>query len=138
MKTLFLFVVIAFSIKLFLQLGSTIPLVSKLAFGFRPIVIAYLHLVLLAVVSVFLLAYMHTLGLMRQNSFSIFGMAFFVAGVFLNELVLAVQGIASFSYIPIPLANETLFYISLQLISGSLLLVVSQTAIKDKGNGGII
>ncbi|MEO8761163.1 MAG: hypothetical protein ABI388_07585, partial [Bacteroidia bacterium] len=53
-RYLYLFVCIAFSVKLLLQLGSTIPIISKMAFGFRPIIIAYLHLVLLAVISVFL------------------------------------------------------------------------------------
>ncbi len=46
---------IANTIKLLLQLGSTVPALSKLAFGFRPIVIGYLHLVLLAVISLFII-----------------------------------------------------------------------------------
>ncbi|HNF72304.1 MAG TPA: hypothetical protein PLP34_07820, partial [Chitinophagaceae bacterium] len=47
----------ALCIKLLLQLGSTHPALSQLAFGFRPIVIAYLHLVLLGVITLFLLGY---------------------------------------------------------------------------------
>ena len=54
-KYLWMILGLALSIKLFLQLGSTIPEVSTLAFGFRPIVIAYLHLVLLGIISLFLL-----------------------------------------------------------------------------------
>lgn len=125
-KALFLFISLAFTIKLLLQLGSTIPMVSQLAFGFRPIVIAYLHLVLLAVISVFLLSYAYTFDLIYHNKKTIFGLCIFIAGVFLNELVLAIQGIASFGYITIPHANGFLFGISLILWFGALLLMASQ------------
>ena len=50
----------------------------------------------------------------------------FVAGVFLNELVLAVQGIASFSYTVIPFANEFLFIVAALIFSGIFILVLSQ------------
>jgi hypothetical protein len=123
---LFLFVGIAFSIKLVLQLGSTIPGVGDLAFGFRPIVIAYLHLVLLAVVSVFILAYLYTFKLILINKLTAIALILFIIGIFLNELVLAIQGIAAFSYIVVKYVNETLFGISLLLLIGILLMVVSQ------------
>lgn len=58
-QLLLLCVGIALTIKFSLQLGSTIPAVSELAFGFRPIVIAYLHLIFLAFVSMFLLFYFY-------------------------------------------------------------------------------
>ena len=48
---------IALSVKLLLQLVSTIPSLSNLAFGFRPIVIGYLHLVLLGVIGVTVYGY---------------------------------------------------------------------------------
>lgn len=124
---MFLFVAAAFSVKLLLQLGSTIPEISKLAFGFRPIVIAYLHLVLLAVISVFLILYMQSLKLIHQNKLSIAGIIIFVIGVFLNELFLAIQGIASFSYYSVPMMNESLFVVSLVLLIALILLVLSQT-----------
>lgn len=123
---IFLLVAAAFTVKLFLQLCSTVPVISKLAFGFRPIVIAYLHLILLAVISVFLLNYMNTLQLIRINKPSQRALMIFVAGVFLNELVLAVQGIASFSYTVIPFANEFLFVVAAIIFSGIFILVLSQ------------
>ncbi len=60
---IFLLVGISLTIKFTLQLGSVVPSVSDLAFGFRPIVIAYLHLVLLAVITLFLLNYLMDLNL---------------------------------------------------------------------------
>lgn len=126
MRYLFYLVAIAFSIKLLLQLGSTIPVVSDLAFGFRPIVIAYLHLVLLAVISIFLLTYMYSTKLLKNTRLSIFALILFVFGVFLNEFVLGVQGIASFSYFAIPAVNETLFGVSVLLLIALITLVLSQ------------
>ncbi len=122
----FFLVAAAFTIKLFLQLGSTVPAISKLAFGFRPIVIAYLHLILLAVISVFLLNYMRTLELIRINKPSRRALVIFITGVFLNEAVLAIQGIASFSYTPVPYVNEALFVVAIIIFSGILSLVLSQ------------
>src|SRR2546422_17238 len=57
-RWIWLLTCIALSIKLLLQLGSTIPSLSTMAFGFRPIVIGYLHLVLLGIISLFLLGFM--------------------------------------------------------------------------------
>jgi hypothetical protein len=126
MLNLFFVVGVAFSIKLLLQLGSTIPAVSDLAFGFRPIVIAYLHLVLLAVISVFLLAYMYSFNLISKNKLSVFSLITFVTGVFINEIVLCIQGIASFSYFSIPRVNEILFGVSVLLLFSLIFLVIAQ------------
>ncbi len=125
-RYIFTIIAIALSIKFLLQLGSTVPSVSKLAFGFRPIVIAYLHLVLLAIVSVFLLGYAYFYKLIAVNRMASAGLALFVIGVYLNEMVLGVQGIASFSYTVVPLVNETLFYIALLILASLLLLLLSQ------------
>lgn len=133
-KYLFLFVFTACSLKFALQLGSTIPQISKLAFGFRPIVIAYLHLILLAVISFFLLAYMYTFKLIKVSKFTTLALSVFSAGVLLNEIVLGVQGIASFSYFPVPHVNETLFIVSLILVLGAFMLVLSQTKRGQKQN----
>lgn len=118
LRYIILFVAVACSAKLLLQLGSTIPALSQLAFGFRPIVIAYLHLVLLAVISLFLLFYIYANHFFFINKPIKFGIILFSIGVFLNELLLAIQGIASFSYTLIPLVNELLFVIAVLLFSG--------------------
>ena len=99
-------------------MASTVPLIGKLAFGFRPIVIAYLHLVLLAIISSFLLVYLFTNQLVVQNNAIKKALALFIIGIFLNEIVLAVQGIASFSYTLIPYANEMLFGVAILLFFG--------------------
>jgi len=118
LRYILLFVGLALSIKFMLQLGSTIPAISQLAFGFRPIVIAYLHLVLLAIISLFLLFYIYANHLIHFNKPIKIGVIIFSIGVLLNEIILAVQGIASFSYTIIPFANEMLFGAAIILVSG--------------------
>jgi hypothetical protein len=118
LKYILLFVGFALSIKLLLQLGSTVPALSQLAFGFRPIVIAYLHLVLLAVISLFLLFYIYANGLLFLDRKIKLSIILFSIGVLLNELLLAVQGIASFSYTLIPHIDAMLFGAALVLLCG--------------------
>jgi hypothetical protein len=123
---LFLVIALALTLKLILQLGSTIPAISKLAYSFRPIVIAYLHLVLLLIISVFLLTFMYGTGLLRQHNPTRIALLIFAIGVILNEAVLAIQGIWSFSYTVIPYANEALFGIALLMLTSLLLLSTFQ------------
>lgn len=130
-KIIFMFVSLAFTIKLLLQLGSTIPEISKLAFGFRPVVIAYLHLVLLGVISVFLLAYFYTAQILHVTKITIVALSVFLVGVFLNELVLGIQGVASFMYFPVKHINEYLFVVAIIIFIGMLLLVYAQTKHKQ-------
>lgn len=118
LRYILLFVSFALSIKLLLQLGSTVPIISQLAFGFRPIVIAYLHLILLGVITLFLLFYIYSNHLIQISKNIKYGVLVFTIGVLLNEIVLAVQGIASFSYTIIPFVNEILFGVAIILCIG--------------------
>ena len=118
LRYILLFVSFALSVKIILQLGSTIPFVSNLAFGFRPIVIAYLHLVLLAIISLFLLFYIYANHLVFITKKIKYGIFLFSIGVLLNEIVLAVQGLASLSYTTIPYVNEILFGVAIVLFIG--------------------
>ena len=128
------FVIIAGTVKFTLQLGSTIPFVSTLAFGFRPIVIAYLHLVLLAFISIMLLLYLFSTKLLAHSKSGIIALICFAISVFLNEFVLAIQGIASFSYTVIPFANTILFAIALCLMLSAFFLFVINYKTKDDNN----
>jgi hypothetical protein len=118
LRYILLFVSFALSIKIILQLGSTIPVVSNLAFGFRPIVIAYLHLVLLAIITLFILFYIYANHLVFITKKIKYGILLFSIGVLLNEIVLAVQGLASLSYTTIPYVNEILFGVAIILFIG--------------------
>lgn len=121
-KFLLLFAAFSLFLKLLLQLGSTVPAIAKFAFGFRPIVIAYLHLVLLGFTSLFLIAYVYMNRVLHFGKWATRGILWLAIGVLLNELVLAAQGIGSLSYTLIPYANEMLFFIAVFILI-SLILV---------------
>ncbi len=87
-----LLVAIATTSKFILQIGSGIPALSQMVFGLRPIVIAYLHLVLLGMVSLFLVAWFYLHGGIATNRNVRWGIRLFAVGIILNELLLMIQG----------------------------------------------
>lgn len=102
-------VALAASIKFMLQSCSVIPQLSTWAYSFRPVVIGYLHLVLLGVFSLFLLTYLYQHYFRPVTVLTRAGLSLFLLGVVCNELFLALQGIAGMAgfyipYIPIALA----------------------------------
>ncbi len=125
LRWVFGLVALALTVKMTLQLASVIPSVSQLAFGFRPIVIAYLHLVLLMIISLFLLTYIFAKDLLPNTSSMKKSFVVFVVGVVCNEIVLGIQGIASFSYTLIPFQNELLFVVALVMLFGLIGMVGS-------------
>lgn len=117
---------IALTIKLLLQLGSVIPSLSKLAFGFRPVVIGYLHLILLGVISLFMIGFMMMQNNILLTSSSVKAIKIFAAGIIINEILLMMQGIAAILFIPFPYINELLLGAAVILFTGILLLNLSQ------------
>ncbi|GGG84497.1 hypothetical protein GCM10007415_17080 [Parapedobacter pyrenivorans] len=98
-KWLFLGVVTAATIKFTLQGLSVIPSLSQLSYGFRPIVIGYLHLVLLVIISLFIIAYAYLNRSLTSNRPAFVSTFILVAGIVLNELLLMAQGIAGLTYV---------------------------------------
>lgn len=127
---LLLLAALATSIKLLLQLGSTIPSLSQLAFGFRPIVIGYLHLVLLGMFSIFLIGQLVIPISHVLSKALLTGIRIFIAGVIINEMALMVQGTAALSYQSIPFINESLLVTALILFTGILLMLLAFRKIK--------
>jgi len=112
---------IAFSIKISLQLFSTIPTLSQWAFGFRPIVIGYLHLMLLGVITLFIIGFIHAAGFFQINKYIKTGIIVFVVGIVINQLILMIQGMEAIIYIGIPYMNEFLFIAAIIMFTGLLL-----------------
>lgn len=119
------YVGVAFAAKIALQLGSNIPMVSQFAFGFRNIVIAYLHLVLLMCVATFLLNQILISGHFSITAKTNTGLKLFLLGVFLNEAVLGLMGVFSINYVAIPFANEILFGVSLLILLSITIIYLS-------------
>ena len=122
---------IAVTIKFLLQVGSTYPSLSTLAFGFRPIVIGYLHLVLLGVITIFIIGYIAANNYVSLNKKAIGGISIFVFGIIYNEILLMTQGVSNMILETIPFTNELLFTAAIIMFIGVLLLVISQFKVDD-------
>src|SRR5690606_1110190 len=103
------------TLKFTFQLLSVIPSLSQFVFGVRSIIIAYLHLILLAVISLFLLYYIYANKFLALSKSIKTGLILFAVGIFLNEFILAIQGMSAFGYILIPKINTFLFGAALVL-----------------------
>ncbi|MEJ7779608.1 MAG: hypothetical protein WKF68_08455 [Daejeonella sp.] len=124
-RLLLLLSAIAFTIKLLLQVGSIHPALSQLSYGFRPIIIGYLHLVLLGVTSIFIIGYIISFKLVPVSPKLIYGTFIFVAGIIINELLLMVQGVAALTYSVIPYIQIGLLIAAGILFAGISLMFVS-------------
>lgn len=119
-KWLFSLSALAYTLKVLLQLGSTIPALSEIAFGFRPIVVAYLHLVFLGVISLFILGYALGWIFTKISNLARNGMIVFVVGIILNETALMIQGVFAIGYHMVPYINEIIFGITVMMLLGVL------------------
>ncbi len=123
---------VCLAIKLLLQLGSTVPSLSDLAFGFRPIVIGYLHLVLLGVITLFILGYIISQRYIQLNRSVLWGTYIFTAGIFLNEIFLMIQGISALSYEGVPYIDVLLLAAGIVMFAGLLVLNIFSRPASEK------
>jgi len=123
-KNLWMMVLIAFVIKLLLQCLSTIPSLSQYAFGFRPVVIGYLHLSFLGIITFFILGYINNnLALSRS------GVYIFVSGVLITEITLMLQGFEAIGYSVLPYATYILFAAAIAMTAGLIIIVAKKKRI---------
>ena len=108
----------AFILKIVLQTFSIIPFFSNYAFGFRPIVIGYLHLSFLVIISFFILGYLNQILTEVNRQISRIGILLFVTGVLVQEITLMLQGMEAINFEPVPYANMILFYWAIAMGAG--------------------
>lgn len=130
-RTLLIYAGAAFAIKIALQLGSTVPSISHFAFGFRNIVIAYLHLILLMCISSYLINRIIDTGYFKIGKAFKFGAILFMISVFLNELVLGVVGMFSINYTYIPKTHEILLAITVLILISTILIFLGLKKVKQ-------
>lgn len=107
---------LAFFVKYILQTLSTVPALGNIVFSNINIVIAYLHLVLLMGVSLFLIwiiVELYTVKISKMLQKSIILM---ISGIVLNEIILVVAGALSAFYIPFPYASFVLLFASVLIM----------------------
>ena len=113
-QVVFTLVIVGFVLKTVLQLFSAFPFFADMAYQRRNLVIAYLHLVLLGIVSLFVMA------MVLRNGSRLFGkgMLVFIVGFLLTE-VLLVAGAFGFN------VRWWLFIVSWLLVFGAAAMTLS-------------
>ena len=106
----------AFILKFLLQGLSAIPALGVFAFSNINIVIAYLHLVLLMGISLFLIWKILQLVEIEFNKLLKFSILLLVFAIVCNEIVLALSGIFSIFYIPFLSAKYWLLFVSVVIM----------------------
>lgn len=121
----------AFILKFILQSLSVIPSLGIFAFSNINIVIAYLHLVLLMGISLFLLWRILQNRMIKLNSVLKFSVLLMVFGIILNEFILALSGIFSIFYIPFLSSKYWLLFASVVIMT-SILTFIQSLKLKNK------
>ena len=125
-KVFFYAAATALTLKFLLQAVSVVPYLSHFAFSIRSIVIAFLHLILLGIYSLFIIGYMFVKKNIQASNLAKFAAISFLCGVVINELVLAILGFAAFFYFTIPHSAIMLFGAAVILFISAFLLFTSQ------------
>lgn len=117
-----IFVGFAFAVKIALQLGSNIPALSQFAFGFRNVVIAYLHLVLLMCIATFLVSQILATNYFTIGKTLLLGLKIYLLGIFLQEALLGIMGVLSIKYISLPFSQHLLLAVAVLIFIGLVIM----------------
>lgn len=117
---------IAFTLKTVLQIGIFFPLTGNAVFVNRPLIIGYLHLVMLGFVTLYLLAHMvQTKFISLERRPLKYGIIIFSCAVVFNEIVLMTQGLSVMLLFSSILFPWLLLIAAIGLFTGALVIMVS-------------
>ncbi|HEX5171412.1 MAG TPA: hypothetical protein VFW11_19680 [Cyclobacteriaceae bacterium] len=111
----------AFILKALLQFISAHPVIAQMALDTRPFTIAYLHLVVIGVVTFFLLAWYIEKGLIKVRSH--IGLRFLITGFVGSELVMIASGVPFFINLPYFQIPILLLVFSALILLGTVILM---------------
>ena len=134
-KKIGLLSMIAFALKTLIQVGIIFPSVATAVFGDRPIIIGYLHLVMLGFVTLYLLAHLFQTNYFDNSRDNVkTGIIIFASGVIANELVLMTQGLTAMIMLSSTMYPLLLLVASIWLLSGAAIIAVSSIKIFNEVN----
>lgn len=122
LQPLLVFALVAFAGKMILQFLSAFPYFADMAYANRNFVIAYLHLVLLGVVSIFAMATAFQHFYIRHSLNIKTGLVFFFVAFITTELLLVAFAAGNMLHFSIPYYTEQLLFFSLGLPVGFFLI----------------
>ncbi|MBS1774001.1 MAG: hypothetical protein JST82_14175 [Bacteroidetes bacterium] len=125
---------LAFSLKIVLQSLTIIKPIGDAVFSNRPVVIGFLHLVLLGFISLYLLAHYTLVGMLKNDKRTMLAMSLFMFAVIMNEVTLMSQGLGIMLMESSKLFPWTLWIVALALLISSMLLVSFALKNRTKGN----
>lgn len=132
---LFLCIVLfSFALKLMLQLLSSHPDVAQLVYEWRPVVIAYLHLVLLGVISLFLFSWYLEMNFIGKFAGEKTLILFLISFTGMEMCLILTPWWSTIStYVVLP-ASQYIFFFSITLSFSCLLLYCSSLKKPDKNH----
>ena len=128
-RALLVLSMISFAIKMLLQIGTIIPSLGNAVFGYRPIIIGFLHLVFLGLVTFYILS-----NFVSDNVFpfarviSKTAIIFFSLAIITNETILLVDGIGLMFNTTSPVYPWLLWIASILLFTGTCLILAARLA----------
>jgi hypothetical protein len=121
----------SFVIKMILQTGTIVPWLGNAVFGYRPIIIGFLHLVFLGLVTFYILSYFLEKNILSlQLGISKFAVVYFTVAVIFNETILLIDGVGRLFKTTNPIYDRLLWIASIGLFSGAIFLIIAR--IKSK------
>lgn len=131
----FWFVIISFALKLLLQLLSAHPIIAQLAYEWRSVVIAYLHLVMVGIITLFLFLWYVEMNFINKHSSNKILVLFLLSFIGMEMcLVLTPWWASIVKYITLPASYLTFFFSTLLSLSCLLLYCSSLTQKPDKNH----
>jgi hypothetical protein len=125
--TLIVLSLVSFAIKMLLQTGTIIPALRNAVFGYRPIIIGFLHLVFLGFVTFFILSDFLVAGIFApQKKFSATAIIFFAAAIIINETILLINGLGLMFYSTNPIYPWLLWGAAILLLIGATLMLIAR------------
>ena len=126
-KTLFVCSMVSFVIKMLLQMGTIIPALGNAVFGYRPIIIGFLHLVFLGFVSFYILFnFLESGAFGNAKRMSKAALGSFAAAVIVNETILLIEGIGLMLYSTSPIYPWLLWISSIFLVAAAWWVLIER------------
>jgi hypothetical protein len=128
-KTLLIFSIISFSLKMLLNVGTIFPTLGNAVYGDRPVIIGFLHLVFLAFLSFYILSVLVDIQFFKRRNY--YAIVVFSVGIFANEILLMLQGLGVLLKTNNDIYKWLLWVAAIILFTGALLMTISVVASRN-------
>ncbi len=129
-RTLWLFSVISFGLKMLLSAGTIFPQLGNEVYGNRPVIIGFLHLVFLGFLTFYLLAALIEKGYFtKHHKISSTPFLIFSLGIISNELLLMVQGLGVLFKTNSDIYKWLLWIAAIILLAGSVFIALARLSV---------